>query len=131
MRIKGKCINAWGTGNYTGEMTSQAEIELTPRELLEQITHKDVGDLLDEINLPKEKSDKIPFCECKEPKEYIERSSATGDKNYTGLCVKCMKPIKKPDKIEEFDRKDFCNSVRDMVIIDKINELIHFINREK
>ena len=34
-------------------------IEISPRDFLEQITHKEVGELLELINLPKSKAEKI------------------------------------------------------------------------
>jgi len=43
MKVKGKCCNS---------NLKTTEIELSPRDLLEQITHKEIGELLDLINLP-------------------------------------------------------------------------------
>ncbi len=42
----------------------EAEIILTPRELLEQLTHKEVGGLLDLINLPQPKQKEPIFFDC-------------------------------------------------------------------
>ena len=52
IKLKGK-LNRW-IGEFEGK---EAEIILEPRELLEQLTHKEIGELLDLINLPQSKEE--------------------------------------------------------------------------
>lgn len=53
MQIIGKLVSEIGLGTKD----YQAIIELPPRELLEQLTHKQIGELLEMINLPEPKKD--------------------------------------------------------------------------
>ncbi len=114
MQISGKVVK------YDYE---NATIELSPRELLEQLTHKQIGELLDEINLPQPAKEE-KSCKCKPDRK--GQLPATPE----GLCGKCGKPIKElsikiPEPLD-------LNKIRwgtDKQIVDIINALIFAVEQ--
>ena len=76
------------------------------------------------------KKPKQEFCECKEPEEYVERSSATGDKNYTGQCSKCCKPIHPEPKpsisdLSEGGIKEYKRLTKELASEEEIRNIIY------
>ena len=64
MRIKGILIHH--IDNVHKRMGDEVTVELSPREFLEQMTHKQISELLEMINLPQPQQE---FCECKPDKK--------------------------------------------------------------
>ena len=113
----------------------ECSIELTPLELVEQISHRNMGEILKLINLPKVELSKCCGAEI-ECQENLEQAV------YQNICSKCRKPIKPQEEfeIEQLKPEDFgvCDySDTDQVIkyllvlVDKINEIINTLKKEK
>ena len=84
------------TGDYlSGKVENDkligATIELTPLELVEQISHRDMGEILKLINLPHPET-----CICGKPA--VNQFTLA---NPFPHCVNCLKPISKPIKPQE------------------------------
>lgn len=110
MRLKGVCRKYKGTNVWQGIAWNDAEIELTAKELAEQLTNDQLAELnhlkwqYEMPGLPKPE----PECRCEEP----ETCPYPHDK--TDWCYKCNKPIKpasgkvEPEpEIEELERIKF------------------------
>lgn len=99
IRVKGKLINMDDTESakrFLIDNYVNAEIELSSQELVEQLTFEEVREIV-----KWHKSTPQEVCTCKEPQEYTERNSATGDKVYTGQCIKCLKPLASQQPLNE------------------------------
>ena len=159
MIIKGKLLSPIVTENVEGthiklvERNTQGQIELSPEELAKQIKDEEqlryitANFYLYELDKMHKTQPQQEYCGCKEPNEHIERSSATGDKHYTGFCLNCGKYIKDlllPDKpIEELEKVYLTcdkkgNDIKDddynynlEEVGDKLNELIRAFNSRK
>ena len=101
-----------------------AVIELSPVELVEQISHIDMGEILKFINLPKPET-----CTCEKPRRGLVAESPT-ERIYTSNCQICFKPIKPQ---EEFEIEPIVSShwdcgTKEAVLADKVNEIIKVLN---
>lgn len=122
MEIKGKLI--------IGDFPQDAIIELTPQDLAEQLTAKELIEirLIHKHSQPEKQEEK--FCECKD-----QRRETTTYKEYT-RCNACGYKIKPPEKIDLTNpyRGSPPHNFEDVhytmcKLADKIDELIEQVNR--
>lgn len=125
--VKGKFIK-WDEYAGEGQIDETATIELSPRELLEQIPHQQIGELLEMINLNTKsllpEKPQQEFCKCGFHSEV--------EKEYN-KCMQCGKLIH-PEAKKEIEEVSFDNEPvleRCGMLARAINEIIRYLRENK
>lgn len=105
--LKGKLLSIKENCTTKGETIcagQEAEISISPEELLEQITHKQIGELLEKINLPKElipNQDRIFI-------KHIKAHLKEGEEVICKICGKTAEEIINPNYFPHPENQKYC-----------------------